>query len=160
MKNILFLFLLILICINAGKAQETQPTFDLTLQGANQIMAAAVQYATSHHAPGAAITIVDDAGTMVLMQRMDGTFLISSEISYHKAQSAALFRFPTSKLEDNINNGRFALLSTGETSLKGGIPIVYHNNVIGAIGVSGAATADQDVEIATAGLTAAFLNEQ
>jgi glc operon protein GlcG len=159
MKNLFWILLLLLLC-NTGKAQDVNPTFELTLTGANQIMAAAMEYARAHHAPGAAIAIVDDAGTLVLMQRMDGTFPISSEVSYHKAKSAAMFRFPTAKLEDNINNGRFALLSTGETSLKGGIPIIYRQHVIGAIGVSGAASADQDVEIASAGLTASFLQLQ
>ena len=40
--------------------------------------------------------------------------------------------------------------------LRGGIPIMYNGQVIGAIGVSGAASADQDVEIAKAGAAAKF----
>ena len=152
MKSKISLFIFFLLSIAFTRAQDVASTYELTLQGAEQVMEAAMMHAHNQHAPGAAITIVDDAGTMILMRRMDGTFPISSEVSYHKAKSAAMFRFPTSKLEDNINNGRYALLSTGETSLKGGIPIVYQHKVIGAIGVSGAASADQDVEIAQAGL--------
>lgn len=138
-------------------AQQVHETFELTLDGAKEIMAKAMAHAKEKQAPGAAVAIVDAAGTLILMERMDGTFLVSSEISYGKARSAALFRFETLKLENNINNGRPALLSTGEVSLKGGIPIVYKGKIIGAIGVSGAASADQDVEIAQAGLMAAFL---
>jgi len=40
--------------------------------------------------------------------------------------------------------------------LRGGIPIKYKGQVIGGIGVSGAASADQDVEIAQAGASAKF----
>lgn len=156
MKYFLFLFL-ILAVLSRASAQQVNATYELTLAGAKDILAAAVDYAKTNNAPGAAIAIVDAAGTLVLFERIDGTFLISSEVSLGKARSAALFRFPTIKLEDNINNGRTALISTGEVSLKGGIPITYQGKIIGAIGVSGAASADQDVEIAMAGLRAAFL---
>jgi glc operon protein GlcG len=49
------------------------------------------------------------------------------------------------------------LITVGEVMLRGGVPIVYKGKVIGGIGVSGAASADQDAEIATAGLSAQFL---
>lgn len=143
--------------LQGALAQEVNETYELTLKGAKDIMIAAMDYAKQAHAPGAAIAVVDAAGTLVLFERMDGTFLISSEVSYGKAKSAALFRFPTIKLEDSINNGRPALLSVGEVALKGGIPITYRGKVIGGIGVSGAANADQDVEIAMSGLRASFL---
>mgnify|MGYP001614217831 CR=1 FL=1 len=157
MKQLTFLFFLAFACLQNIHAQQVNETYELTLAGARDILAQAMTYAKEHKAPGAAVAIVDAAGTLVLLERMDGTFLISSEVSYGKARSAALFRFPTIKLEDNINGGRTALLSTGEVSLKGGIPITYKGKIIGGIGVSGAASADQDVEIAMAGLTAAFL---
>lgn len=157
MKRLIFLFAIGLLCLQNAVAQQVNETYELTLAGAKDIMSAAMGYAKDHKAPGAAVAIVDAAGTLVLLERIDGTFLISSEVSIGKARSAALFRFPTIKLEDNINGGRTALLSTGEVSLKGGIPIVYKGKIIGAIGVSGAASADQDVEIAMAGLRAAFL---
>ncbi len=157
MKRLIFLFLTSFIGLHQSMAQPVNATYELTLEGAKAIMASAMDYAQGHNAPGAAIAIVDAAGTLVLLERMDGTFLISSEISYGKARSAALFRFPTIKLEDAINNGRPALLSTGENTLKGGIPITYDGKIIGGIGVSGAASAGQDVEIAMAGLKAVFL---
>ncbi len=157
MKRIIFLFALGIFTFHFAAAQQVNETYELTLAGAKEIMASAMTFAKENKAPGAAIAIVDAAGTLVLLERMDGTFLISSEVSMGKARSAALFCFPTIKLEDNINGGRTALLSTGEVSLKGGIPITYKGKIIGAIGVSGAASADQDVEIATAGLKASFL---
>lgn len=143
--------------ITSMQAQEVAMTYELTLDGAKEILASARQYAEAAHAPGASIAIVDAAGTLVYFERLNGSFPISSEVSIGKARSAALFRFPTLKLEEGINNGRPALLSVGEVSLKGGLPIVYDGKVIGGIGVSGAASADQDVEIANAGLKAKFL---
>lgn len=157
MKHFLSILITLTILVPLTQAQQVNETYELTLEGAKDIMSAAINYAKEVKAPGAAIAIVDAAGTLVFFERMDGTFLVSSEVSFGKARSAALFRFPTIKLEDSINNGRPALITTGEVSLKGGIPITYHGRVIGGIGVSGAASADQDVEIAMAGLKAQFL---
>ncbi len=160
MRAYITILLTLLLCIGKGNGQPVSTTYELSLDGAKEIMTAAMQYAHEVTAPGAAIAIVDAAGTMVLFERMNGTFPISSEVSYGKAHSAALFRFPTAKLEDGINHGRPALISVGEVSLKGGIPIVYDGKVIGGIGVSGAASADQDVEIAMAALRVPFLSEK
>lgn len=157
MKHLILSFIIGILYLQSADAQQVNNTYELTLNGAKDIMATAMAYAKEHNAPGAAVAIVDAAGTVVLLERLDGTFLISSEVSLGKARSAALFRFPTVKLEDSINNGRPALISTGEVALKGGIPITYKGKIIGGIGVSGAASADQDVEIAMAGLRAAFL---
>ncbi|MEZ4961714.1 MAG: heme-binding protein [Saprospiraceae bacterium] len=157
MKQFIILLALGIFSLQNVQAQQVNQTYELTLAGAKDIMATAMAYAKEHKAPGAAVAIVDAAGTLVLLERLDGTFLISSEVSLGKARSAALFRFPTINLENAINNGRPALISTGEVALKGGIPITYKGKIIGAIGVSGAASADQDVEIAMAGLRATFL---
>ncbi|MCB0517785.1 MAG: heme-binding protein [Saprospiraceae bacterium] len=157
MTRIISSLLFCLFILQNVQAQQVNQTYELTLAGAKDVMAAAMKYAKDNNAPGAAIAIVDAAGTLVLLERLDGTFLISSEVSYGKAHSAALFRFETVKLENAINNGRPALISIDQNSLKGGVPIVYKGKIIGAIGVSGAASAEQDELIAKAGLTAAFL---
>lgn len=157
MKHLILSFIIGILYLQSADAQQVNNTYELTLNGTKDIMATAMAYAKEHNAPGAAVAIVDAAGTVVLLERLDGTFLISSEVSLGKARSAALFRFPTINLENAINNGRPALISTGEVALKGGIPITYKGKIIGAIGVSGAASADQDVEIAQAGLRATFL---
>ena len=79
------------------------------------------------------------------------TFAASAEVSIKKASTAALFRAASAKLENSINAGRQALITVGHTFLQGGIPIVVDGQVIGAIGVSGAASAQQDEDIAIAG---------
>ena len=124
---------------------------NITLEAAKKIVAEAVVYAKEHNAPGGSIAVVDNGGNLVYLERLDGTFAASSEVSIKKANTAALFKAPSSKLENSINGGRQALITVGHTFLQGGIPIMYNGQVIGAIGVSGASSAQQDEEIAIAG---------
>ena len=63
--------------------------------------------------------------------------------------SSATFRMPTRNLEDAVKNGRTSLVAVSEmTPLAGGIPIVIDGQIVGAVGVSGAANAMQDEELA------------
>jgi glc operon protein GlcG len=127
----------------------------LTLEGAKSIAAAAVAYAKAKRAPGGAIAVVDVAGTVIYLERLDDTFPNASEVAIGKARTAALFRKPTRAFEEAVNQGRYAMLSVPAvapfTALQGGVPVELHGKVVGAIGVSGAASAAQDEEIASAG---------
>jgi glc operon protein GlcG len=128
----------------------------LTLEAAKKVVAAAVAEAKRVNAPGGAIAVVDDGGHLVTLERLDQTFAASANISIGKARTAALFQRPTKVFEDIINKGRTTLVALPDfTPLQGGIPIVIEGRVIGAIGVSGAASAQQDEEIAVAGADAA-----
>jgi glc operon protein GlcG len=130
----------------------------LTLDGAKSIAKSAVSHARDKGAPGGAIAIVDAAGTVIYLERLDDTFLNASDISIGKARTAALFGKPTRTFEDIVNKGRYAMLDVAAvapfTPLQGGVPITIAGKVIGAIGVSGAASAAQDDEIASAGAAA------
>jgi len=143
------LLLSLLMCgVNANA--DTAPR--LTLADAQRVMTAAVDYARAHQAPGAAIAIVDDGGHLVLLQRLDNTFAAAPEISTGKARTAALFRKPTRDFERIVNEGRVTMVGlsavVGFTPLQGGVPLLIDGRVVGAIGVSGAASAAQDDEIA------------
>lgn len=124
----------------------------LTLEGAKGIAATAVQFARDHAAPGAAIAVVDPAGTLVYLEKLDGTFQNASLISIGKARTSVLFGKPTRVFEDAVNKGRYAMLAVPEvapfTPLMGGVPLEAGGQVVGAVGVSGAASAAQDDEIA------------
>lgn len=139
-----------IISTTATKAQVSEQK-NITLEAAKKIVAEAVKYAKANNAPGGAIAVVDNGGTLVYLERLDGTFPASAEVSIKKANTSALFKAPSVKLENSINGGRQALITVGHTFLQGGIPILYKGQVIGAIGVSGAASAMQDEEIAIAG---------
>ena len=128
----------------------------LTFEGAKKVADAAVAYAKSNSAPGSAIAVVDEGGHLIYFVRLDGTFTASPNISIGKAKTAALFKKPTKDFEELINKGRFAMsaLPPDFTPLQGGVPIKHRDQIIGAIGVSGAKSAAQDEEVANAGARA------
>ncbi len=129
----------------------------LTLDGAQQILAAARSEARKLNAPGGAIAVVDDGGHLIAVERWDNTFAASATISVGKARTAALFRKPTKLFEDVVNKGRTAMTALPDslfTPLQGGVPIEIEGKVVGAVGVSGAASAQQDEDIAMAAIGA------
>jgi len=127
----------------------------LNLEGAKKAIAAAVDYAKKNNAPGGVIAVVDEGGNLMALERLDGTFAMGATISIGKARTAVLFKKPTRFFEELINKGRTAMTAVdGFTPLIGGIPIVIDGQVVGGIGVSGAASANQDEELALAGAAA------
>jgi glc operon protein GlcG len=93
-----------------------------------------------------AVAVVDPGGALVYFERIDGTQYASSEIAIAKARTAATYKRPTKALEDAVAAGRAALLSLpGALLLEGGIPLIVDGKIIGAIGVSGATSAQDGV---------------
>jgi glc operon protein GlcG len=70
-------------------------------------------------------------------------------VSIGKARTAALLQ-PTKNFEDVITQkGRTSMIALDDfTPLQGGVPIVVGGQIVGAIGVSGASSADQDEQFA------------
>ena len=122
----------------------------LTLDAAKKIAAAAEAEAKKRGAT-VVIAVVDDAGYLLVLERLDDTQVASVEVGIAKARTAAIFRRPSKVFEDQIRDGRVAALAlTGATPLQGGIPIVINGKVIGAIGVSGNSP-QEDEDIAKVG---------
>jgi glc operon protein GlcG len=143
------------LTLSSGGAAQTIEKKALTLDGAKKVIAAAVAEAKSKNAPGGTIAVVDEGGSLVAVERLDNTFAAGANISIGKARTAVLFKRPTKFFEDVINKGRTAMTTlTDFTPLQGGIPIIVDGEVIGAVGVSGAASAQQDEELAIAGASA------
>lgn len=127
----------------------------MTLEAAKKIITAAVAEAKAKNAPGGAIAVVDEGGNLVALERLDDTFAAGANISIGKARTAALFKRPTKAFEDVINKGRTAMATLADfTPLQGGVPVIVDGHVIGAVGVSGAASAQQDEELAVTGANA------
>ena len=125
----------------------------LTLEAA-KAMAAAAERVAVERGWTVAVAVVDAAGGLMLFHCLDGTQPESQQIAILKARTAARLHRPTKVLEDGIAGGRVALLSVpGMLALEGGLPVRVDDRVIGAIGVSGMASA-QDAEVAAAGLAA------
>ena len=151
LKNHLPLLLIAIVIFTIPVKAQVLSTKNISLDAAKKIVAEAVAYAKANNAPGGAIAVVDAGGNLVYLERLDNTFAAASEVATKKANTAALFKASSSKLENAINGGRQALITVGHTFLQGGIPIVYQGQVIGAIGVSGSASAQQDEDMANAG---------
>ena len=110
--------------------------------------------AHKNHA-GGVIAVVDDGGNLMALERVDGTFAAGANISIGKARTAALFQKPTRVFEDIIGKGRTAMVALNDfTPLQGGVPITVDGQIVGAVGVSGAASAQQDEELAMAAAAA------
>jgi glc operon protein GlcG len=126
----------------------------LTLDGARQVIAAAEAYARGKAGTGV-IAVVDAGGNLMALERLDGTFAAGAHISIGKARTAALFRKPTKAFEDIIRNGRTPMVALEDfTPLQGGVPIIVGAEIVGAVGVSGAASAQEDEDLAMAGAAA------
>src|SRR5437667_8470887 len=140
--------ILMLVAIANSQTIEKK---SLTIDGAKRVIAASVAYAKKNNAPGGVIAVVDEGGNLMALERLDGTFAAGANISIGKARTAVLFKRPTKVFEDIIKNGRTAMVALPDaffTPLQGGIPIEINGQVVGAVGVSGASTAQEDEELA------------
>jgi glc operon protein GlcG len=125
----------------------------LTLAAARRIVAAAEAEARTRGV-GVVVAVVDDAGHVIELARMDNAQVASVNVGIGKARTAAIYRRPSRVFEEQIRNGRIAALALADaTPLQGGLPIVIDGKVVGAVGVSGD-TPQIDEEIALAGLAA------
>ncbi len=133
------------------EAQVVTPRHALTLDGARRVIAGAVAEARRLNTTGV-IAVVDEGGNLMALERLDNTFAAGANISIGKARTAVLFKRPTKVFEDIIKGGRTAMVALNDfTPLQGGIPIVVDGEIVGGVGVSGAASAAQDEELAIAG---------
>jgi uncharacterized protein GlcG (DUF336 family)/quercetin dioxygenase-like cupin family protein len=139
-------------------AAQTADKKTLTLKGAEAVITAAKAEAQKLSAPGGVIAVADDGGNLMALERIDGTFSAGANISIGKARTAVMFKKPTRFFEELINsNGKGRTVMTALdnfTPLIGGIPITVDGQIVGGVGVSGAATADQDEKLAIAGANA------
>jgi uncharacterized protein GlcG (DUF336 family) len=130
---------------------------ELTLEMAETAVRAARAKAVTLGSP-MTITVVDEAGRLVLSARGDGTGFFTPETSRAKAVAAAAFRKSTAEIGPQVKTSTFwSLLPTivGGEALPsaGGAPIVRNGRVIGGIGCGGG-TGEQDQECAEAGAAA------
>ena len=100
-----------------------------------------------------AVAIVGPAGTLIYYEKMDNTQLGNAEVAIDKARTAVLFKRPTKAFQDALaagGEGLRILTLKGVVAAEGGIPLVMDGRIVGAIGVSGATSA-QDAQCAKAG---------
>jgi len=140
----------------AGAAMEPSVTdfAAITYDGARRAAeAAATEAARRGVAP--VISAVDAGGALVYLVRPDAAQVASVDVTTDKARTAAIYRRPSRDFEQQASGGRPSALHLARAvPLQGGIPIAHAGQVIGAIGVSGASSADEDNELAQVGAAA------
>src|SRR3954453_10445309 len=100
-----------------------------------------------------AIAIVDDGGYLLAFERMDGVAPISAEVAVGKARCSAMTRRPSKFFEDRVKERPAFVVFPAGMLIQGAVPIMARNECVGAIGVSGVAS-HEDEQIAKAGATA------
>lgn len=126
--------------------------FSLTSVEAHALVTAAKLEAARNNW-NVSIAVVDDGGYLLHLERMDGAPLHTPEVATLKARTAAIARVPTKLLEDVTKERAATLTFPGRLPVQGGLPIVYEDECIGGIGVSGVKS-PEDEQIARAALAA------
>ena len=117
-------------------------------------MVAGCKAETARQQCAATIAVVDDAGNLLYLERMDGPGPLSCDVAQGKARTAALLRQPTKNAEERLP-GRLGYLAVpGFLALQGGVPVMAQGQCVGAIGVSGGSSPQVDEQIAQAGAAA------
>ena len=99
------------------------------------------------------IAVVDDAGLLLLLERADGARPQTAEVATLKARSAAVTHRPGKTWEDSVKQRPGVVNFPDAFPIQGGVPIVYHGDVIGGVGVSGVQS-HEDEQVALAGIAA------
>src|SRR5512133_2309249 len=103
--------------------------------------------------------VVDDSGNLVYAARMDGAPFLSPNIAMGKAFTASAWQISSGEIEKRAQTApaffsSVATMSGGRAIIRqGALPIEVGGKVVGAAGVSGGTSAE-DEEIVRAGLTA------
>lgn len=136
----LFILTIFLLSINLAQAKNVVNESSISL--ALALKAAKV---ANDHCLNAGFnsttTVVDQRGQLKVQLHSDGAFPHTLQTSYRKALTAASRRKATSLIEqENKHEPQLGAVfnAIGLITLSGGIPIYYHDKVIGAIGVAGA----------------------
>jgi uncharacterized protein GlcG (DUF336 family) len=144
------------VSIAGAQAQfSTAEVPALTYEGA-RLAAEAAGAEAARRGVAPVVSAVDAGGALMYLLRPDSAQVASVEVTTDKARTAAIYRRPSKDFEDQASGGRPSALHLARAvPLQGGIPISYQGEVIGAIGVSGASSADEDQELALIGAEAA-----
>jgi glc operon protein GlcG len=97
------------------------------------------------------VAVVDDAGFLLYLERLDGAGPMTAEVAAAKARTAAVTRRATKTWEDMVKDRPAFLKFPENLPIQGGVPIMYQGECVGAIGVSGVQS-QQDEQIANAGV--------
>ena len=143
------------ISIAAAAAQlSTAEVPALTRAGA-RMAADAVSAEAARRGVAPVVAVVDAGGELIALDRPDDAQVASVGVATDKARTAAIYRRPSKDFEDQAAGGRPSALHLARAvPLQGGIPIFHDGEVAGAVGVSGASSAEEDQALAVLGADA------
>src|SRR5687767_154533 len=154
-KGSLFLGALTLLTFTFADAQTMNYGTPINLDTAKKVTAPAIAEARKNQLT-MVVAIVDTAGDLVYLERMDDTQVGSVDVAISKGRSAARFKRPTKAFQDALaagGEGLRILALNGAIPVDGGLPLVVGGKIVGAIGASGGTSA-QDGQVAAAGVAA------
>ena len=124
---------------------------DLSLEKARKIVRVGEKKAKEMNL-SAVFTIVNSEGNLIIEERMDNAILVSIDVAYKKAYTAAALKLNTEDLTALVQPGAmfYGLQSDPKYIVfGGGMLLKVNGKIVGAVGVSGG-TAQEDIEIAKA----------
>jgi glc operon protein GlcG len=124
----------------------------LTLDDCRKISAAAEAEARKNNW-NVCIAILDDGGHLLHLVRMDGATPANARIAQEKGRTAAETRRSTATWQERVGKRPELLRMPEVTPVQGGVPIVAEGVCVGAVGVSGVQS-HEDEQIAAAGIKA------
>lgn len=146
------LLMVFVILFAAQYSQAETKKIELNLELAQKI-AAKVAACGKENKWKLSVAVVNLEGNLIYFQRGDGSYMGSIEAAIDKAKSASAFQRPTKAFVDGLKDGRMGLLSVKNiVGIEGGLPIQDGEQFLGAVGVSGARSTEDEI-CAKAGLT-------
>jgi uncharacterized protein GlcG (DUF336 family) len=124
----------------------------LTLDDCRKITAAAEAEARKNNW-NVCIAILDDGGHLLHLARMDGASPANARIAVEKGRTAAETRRSTMTWQERIAKRPELLNMPQVTPVQGGLPIIAEGVCVGAVGISGVQS-HEDEQIAAAGIKA------
>lgn len=124
---------------------------NLSLEKARKIIRAGERKAKEMNI-AAVFAVVNPEGNLIIEERMDNAILVSVEVAYKKAYTAAALKLNTEDLTALVQPGAmfYGLQSDPKYIVfGGGMLLKVNGNIVGAVGVSGG-SAQEDMEIAKA----------
>jgi glc operon protein GlcG len=152
MRALLALAFALGVLTNALAQMPNPYGLPISLENAKKVAAPAIAEATKN-SWNVAVAIVGPAGNLIYYEKMDNTQLGSADVAIGKARTSALFKRPSKAMQDALAAGGDGLRILGlhnVTPIEGGFPLIIDGKIVGAIGVSGATSA-QDAQCAKAG---------
>ena len=124
---------------------------ELSYEGA-RLAAEAIADAAAERGVAPVVCAVDSGGALLFIVRPDAAQVASVRVTEDKARTAAIYRRESRDFEEQASRGRPSALHLARAvPLQGGVPIEVDGEVVGAVGVSGASSADEDRELALIG---------